>query len=235
MGKYGLPYKGSKQALIHNISTLFPECENFYDLFGGGFSVSHFMLAHHKCRVHYNEIEPSTVALVKDAIAGRYSYDKFLPEWVTREMFDARKATCAYTRIVWSFGNNQKDYLFGKDVEATKRSLHQAVVFGEFDKTASELLKITSWPEHLSIRGRRMAACGYFRKTVRLDLEQLERLQQLERLEHLERLERLEQLERPALYHIAQLRVGADPSELSYLLRPSLRRYSRIHAGIRSR
>jgi len=195
LADYGLPYQGSKQAIIHKIATLFPECDNFYDLFGGGFSVSHFMLAHRKCRVHYNEIEPSTVAVVKDAIAGRYSYDRFLPEWVTREMFDARKATCAYTRIVWSFGNNQKYYLFGKDVEARKRSLHMAVVFGEFDKTASELLGITSWPEHLSIRGRRMAACGYLRKTVRLDLERLQRLQRLEQLEQFERLERLQ---RPA-------------------------------------
>jgi len=184
--------------------------------------VSHFMLAHRKCHVHYNELEPSTVELVKDVIAGRYSYDRFLPEWVTREMFDARKATCAYTRIVWSFGNNQRTYIFGKDIEAYKRSLHMAVVFGEFDKTASELLGITSWPEHLSILARRLVCSRITREkfcrvkdnvqTRTLEqLQQLERLQQLQQLQQLERLERLERLQR-----LEQTTARLSTTSLSY-------------------
>lgn len=65
-----------------------------------------------------------------------------------------------------------------------KKSLHQAIVFDQWDNFVIKTLKISKWPNHLSIRGRRLLC----RKIVseRLDLQQL---QQLERLERLERLE----------------------------------------------
>jgi site-specific DNA-adenine methylase len=196
MAKYGIPYQGSKGDLVHKIIACIPESENFYDLFGGGFSVSHFMIAHRKCRVHYNEIEPSTVSLIRDAIAGKYNYDVFKPKWISREMFEANRHD-AYTRIIWSFGNNQKSYLFGKELENDKRSLHQAVVFDEWDDNAVKILGVNSLPNHLSIRGRRLACRTLVRtRGDRLDLEQLE---QLERLEQLQQLERLEQLEMTSL------------------------------------
>ena len=44
--KYGIPYQGSKTKLIEKIARFFPNADNFYDLFGGGFSVSHYMLKH---------------------------------------------------------------------------------------------------------------------------------------------------------------------------------------------
>jgi site-specific DNA-adenine methylase len=45
---YGIPYMGSKSKIIHKISRFFPPADNFYDLFGGGFSVTHFMIEHRK-------------------------------------------------------------------------------------------------------------------------------------------------------------------------------------------
>lgn len=211
MSKYGLPYQGSKDKLLDKIAPLLPRAQNFYDLFGGGFSVSHYMVLHKIYpHVHYNEIEPSTVRLVLDAIAGRYNYSVFKPKWISREEFQANLDD-AYIRIIWSFGNNQKGYLFGKDVEPYKRSLHQAVVFGEFDDRARKVLGISKWPAHLSIRGRRLLSRSIVRlRGDRLDLEQLERLQRLERLEQLEQLERLQQLER-----LEQLE-GFTTSSLSY-------------------
>ena len=191
MANYGLPYQGSKDKLVDKLNAIIPTAENFYDLFGGGFSVSHYMTLHRKCNVHYNEIESSTVQLVLDAIAGKYSYDNFKPEWISREMFDARKATCAYTRIVWSFGNNQKGYIFGKDIEQDKRALHMAVVFDEWSERAVKILGVSKLPD-ISIRGRRLACRTIVRtRGDRLDLQQLQQLQQLEQLERLERLERL--------------------------------------------
>ena len=95
MANYGIPYQGSKDKLVHKLAAILPKAEHFYDLFGGGFSVSHYMVLHKKYpNVHYNELEPSTVQLIKDAIAGKYSYERFKPEWVTREMFDKRKSHC---------------------------------------------------------------------------------------------------------------------------------------------
>jgi len=41
---FGLPYMGSKSDIIASLAMNFPKADNFYDLFGGGFSVTHFML-----------------------------------------------------------------------------------------------------------------------------------------------------------------------------------------------
>lgn len=204
MSQFGIPYMGSKSDIVASIAMNFPSADNFYDLFGGGFSVSHYMLKHksHKYKsFHYNELIPSTVELVKQAINGDFSYDKFKPEWISREDFFKRKETDAYVLCLWSFGNNQKTYIFGTDIEPYKKSMHMAVVFDEFDGTAQNVLGFKVWPKEVSsIKARRM----YIRQKInfdnkrksRGDLERLERLEQLEQLQRLEQLEQLEQLER---------------------------------------
>lgn len=203
MANYGLPYQGSKDKIVHKIASVFPPAENFYDIFGGGFSVTHYMILHHSKKYknfYFNELEPTTVDLIKDAISGKYNYKVFKPEWIDRETFFKKKDQCAYTRIVWSFGNNMKSFMFGKDIESDKRSLHQAIVFDDFDSFAIKVLGFFKWPAHLSIRGRRLLARDIVRKKAeRMDLQQLERLEQLEQLERLERLEQLERLELSSL------------------------------------
>ncbi len=195
MANFGIPYMGSKDKIIHKIASVLPKAENFYDLFGGGFSVSHYMAYFKKYpRVIYNEFKSDVVQLVRDAIAGKYNYNVFKPEWISREEFMRRKDTDAYVRCLWSFGNNQKDYLFGEENELRKKSLHNAVVFNEFDAQAIDLLKIKSFPSHLSIRGRRLM-CRSIIVNRTGELEQLQQLERLERLQQLERLERLQQLE----------------------------------------
>ena len=37
---------GSKSGIVTELCRAFPKADNFYDLFGGGFAVSHFMLLH---------------------------------------------------------------------------------------------------------------------------------------------------------------------------------------------
>jgi site-specific DNA-adenine methylase len=224
MANYGLPYMGSKDKVIHKIAAILPAAENFYDLFGGGFSVTHYMLLHRAKRYkhfHFNELQASTVQLIKDAIAGKYNYKVFKPKWIDRETFERDKARCAYTRIVWSFGNDQKSYIFGKDIEAYKRSLHQAVVFGEFNDMARSILKISKWPAHLSIRGRRLACRQMVVKKNGgqhgdRQLQQLERLERLEQLERLQRLQRLERLERLELTSASYDQIPLLPNSIIY-------------------
>lgn len=192
---------GSKSKIATSIALNFPKAENFYDLFGGGFSMTHYMLLHKSKRhqhFHYNEIKTDVMELVKRAIAGEFNYNVFKPKWISREDFFALKDNDAYVRCLWSFGNNQATYLFGESIEAYKRSIHQAVVFDEFDEIAVKLLGIKSWPIGFkSITQKRL----YFRRKMaqdagRGDMQQLEQLEQLERLEQLQRLEQLEQLQR---------------------------------------
>jgi len=234
MSNFGIPYQGSKDILVHKLAAILPKADNLYDLFGGGFSVSHYMhLFGDYKTVHYNELEPSTVELVKDAIAGKYNYKSFKPEWITRQMFHARKQNCAYTRIVWSFGNNQNTYIFGKNIEEYKRSLHQAVVFSEFNKLAIDTLGLSKWPDHLSIRGRRLLCRnqvfkknGGQRGDKQLEqlkqfqqLQQLERLEQLQQLQHLQRLERLQrlqQLEPLTMTSLSYEQVQIKPNSIIY-------------------
>ena len=192
MSNFGIPYMGSKAKIAASIALNFPAAENFYDLFGGGFSMTHYMVEKKAKRYkyfHYNEIKADVVDLVKKAINGDFNYDRFKPEWISREMFHARKEHDAYVRCIWSFGNNQITYLFG-DLEPYKKSMHQAVVFDEFDSFMLNTFKITKWPAHIKgITKKRL----YLKTLVRqrIDLEQLERLQQLEQLERLEQLDKL--------------------------------------------
>ena len=103
---YGIPYMGSKSTVAASIALNFPEAENFYDLFGGGFSMTHYLLKHkrHKFKnFYFNEIEKSVVQLIKDSIAGKYNYDVYTPEWISRDEFFKRKDSDPYVRVCWPF------------------------------------------------------------------------------------------------------------------------------------
>jgi site-specific DNA-adenine methylase len=220
---YGIPYLGSKSGIAKNIIAMFPKAENFYDLFGGGFAITHAMLIHRPNDFkifHFNEIRPGIPQLIKDAIAGRYSYENFKPEFVTRDDFFKNKESDIYKKIIWSFGNSGEAYLFSKEIEPYKKSMHNAVVFNEFDPLAVQVFGFDKFPSEYSIESRRIflrRKIEYFRKTQipkilhqflnekqlqQLQrLEQLQELQQLEQLKQLQELQQLERLERLKFYN----------------------------------
>ena len=185
---WGIPYMGSKSKIAPSIAMNFPKADHFYDLFGGGFSISHYMLVNKSKNYkhfHYNEIKADIVELVKQAINGNFNYNKFKPKWISREDFFANLDD-AYTRICWSFGNNQKNYLFG-DCEQEKKSLHNAVVFNIFDSFMLNELHFSKWPITCkTITDKRLYLKTVLRKIKRIDLQQLERLERLEQLQQLE-------------------------------------------------
>ena len=207
MTKYGIPYMGSKSKICKDIAFYFPNAKNFYDLFGGGFAVTHYMMTQESDRYetfHFNEIKSGVVDLIKRAIAGEFNYEVFKPAWITREDFFA--SDDAYVKVCWSFGNNQKDYMFGKNIEAYKKSMHQAVVFDEFDDLAEMTLGFKNWPKEVTtIKQKRL----YLRQKIEhyrvtkipedlhkfLSKKQMEQLQQLKQLQQLEQLEQLQQLQ----------------------------------------
>ncbi len=188
--KYGIPYQGSKAKIMPILARMFPPADNFYDLFGGGFSVTHFMMenrAKSYKQFHYNELRPGLPQLIKDAIDGKYNFEVFRPEWISRERFLDEKETNPYVKIIWSFGNNGEGYLFGKEIEEPKRSMHQAVIFNEFDSFMKNVVGLNKWPNDLDYTGRRLYLKKICRK--RIDLQQLEQLERLERLQQLEHLQ----------------------------------------------
>lgn len=211
MTNYGIPYMGSKSKICQDIAFYFPDAENFYDLFGGGFAVTHYMMTQESDRYktfHFNEIKFGVVDLIKRAIAGEFNYDVFKPVWISREDFFA--SDDAYVKVCWSFGNNQRNYMFGKNIEAYKKSMHQAVIFDEFDELAEMTLGFKCWPKELAtIKQKRF----YLRQKIEhyrvtkipehlhkfLSEKQLTQLPPFSRLERLQQLEQLERLRMTAL------------------------------------
>jgi len=232
--KYGMTYMGSKTDIVASIAMNFPKAENFYDLFGGGMSMTHYLAVKRPNafkNLYYNDLNPGLAELLQKAVAGEYSEGYKMP-WVSRDEFHAKKRQDAFIRILWSFGNNQKDYLFGTDIEAYKKSAHMAVVFDEFDKTVISVLGFDKWPFYVSTQKQKRL---FWRQKVtfnhkemsrseRQRLEQLERLQQLQHIQQLQRLERLDSLrnldrsQKPKLFFSAKdyRQVEIQPNSVVY-------------------
>ena len=194
---FGIPYMGSKRKLAFKILSTLPQAENLYDLFGGGFSVSHCAIKCFKRKfqnVYYNEIQSGVVDLVKKAINGDFNYDKFKPKFIEKDEF--KKSNDMYIKVCWSFGNSQKTYLFGPDIINQKRSLHNALVFNQFDDFAKKFLGCEKFFVNDIHERRLLFNKVSIIKIGRADLEQLQNLERLQRLQRLQRLEQLQNLER---------------------------------------
>jgi len=197
-----MPYMGNKRKLatkiLNSIYDTIGDFENFYDLFGGGGSMSvAALLAGHN--VIYNELNTGVANLMRYIQAG----GKLPEKWISREEFMQFKNNNdwygGFIKCVWSFGNNQDDYLFGKDIEENKRLLHNVVVY-KCEKSLIEInekLKINIPETIFEIKNkteRRLFLRQYIfeiNKNYRGE-EQLEQLERLERLQQLECLQRLE-------------------------------------------
>ena len=221
MGRnYGVSYKGSKSRIVEKLVMAIPYVgvDNFYDLFAGGCAVTHKMLLDGRFKHYFaNDVDGQALRLFYDGMKGRYADEK---RWISREDFYNLKASDAYISCCWSFGNNQRDYLYSKAIEPYKKACHYAIVFGDYSLLKElypdvgavcevALDGITDIHER-RIKFRSVIGCKLAERSdgelLRLSqtndvdrlesLERLERLQSLESLESLERLERLQSLER---------------------------------------
>lgn len=122
--KYGLPYQGSKSKLAERIVALLPPATHLYDIFAGGCAITHAALESGKYQhVHANDITGS-VTLFEDALNG--DIDKYEPErFRTREDFFAERDSNPFVRLVYSFGNDQRTYLYGRSIEPYKKVVHE--------------------------------------------------------------------------------------------------------------
>lgn len=128
--KYGLPYKGSKNKLAERIVRLLPRRTNLVDLFCGGCAVSHAALLMGKFEhIYINDINWMCPTLFMDALQGKYANDT---RWISREDFFRLRDTDPYVAIVWSFGNNMRDYLYSKEIEPLKKAIHYALFFSDY-------------------------------------------------------------------------------------------------------
>ena len=201
-----IPYKGGKQAislkLINEMSKHKPNAKYFIDLFGGGGSMS-FTAHQLGYKVLYNEYDTNLYSFVDYCLnkTTKGKYGIFPDDWykfVTKEEFIKQKELdtpfAEFCRIVYSFGNNRRGYLFSPKNEEYKHYAHNVVVYQCHDslKAYNDILGIEAeMCEGETINERRLdfKQKTYHRYNKRLDLEQLQQLESLQQLEQLEQLE----------------------------------------------
>lgn len=130
--RYGLPYKGSKNAIAEWVLEQLPRANVLADVFGGGGAITHAALISGKYPKNiYNEIDPLISGAFVKAITGGFKNET---RWIDRETFHELKDTDPYVSLCFSFGNNGTDYCCAKELEPWKRALHYARVFGDFSE-----------------------------------------------------------------------------------------------------
>ena len=185
--KYGLPYKGSKNKLAERIVRLLPKRTHLIDLFCGGCAVSHAALLMGKYEhIHINDINWMCPTLFIDALNGKYNDEN---RWISREDFFRLKDTDPYVAVVWSFGNNLRDYLYSKEIEPLKKAIHYAMFFSDYS-LGKELGHDLSFIDPIQdLQKRYLAVKHYFNRLDHqqqsFEGEQNQRMQSIEALDRL--------------------------------------------------
>ena len=124
MDRYGLPYQGSKNKIAPWVIEYMPKAHTLVDLFAGGCAVTHCALLSDKYEEVIANDFTDSVELFRDALEG--SLEKYEPDrFRTREDFFAEKDNNPFVRIIYSFGNNQRTYLYGRNIEPYKKAVHE--------------------------------------------------------------------------------------------------------------
>jgi len=237
-----LPYLGSKRKsagrIYQAIKNLNPDSTHLVDLFCGGFAISEYFIKN-GWSVTANDKNKYVIALLEKAILHGLEEQKCL-EFVPRERFldvirnpDKYESWyVGYVMCIWSFGNDQKTYLFGKDVEPSKKAGHELVVNQNPDlikklipnfpqKYIDGILKQSNW-------NKRRLALVMVASKLKLRILELERLEQLERLQ---RLQQLERLEREAKFFSTDYRLVKIPEKAVIYCDPPYQRTKEYSEG----
>lgn len=132
---YSMPYMGSKQKLVDKIIPLILSrhkgATDFYDLFGGGGSVSFYVLQRYpRLKTHYNELNTAIVELLRHIQNGGEIPNIFVPRAIFSQKINKNDWYAGFLQCCWTFGNNQRSYLYGDKIEEFKRKYHETVLDG---------------------------------------------------------------------------------------------------------
>lgn len=172
---YGVPYKGSKNKLAERIVRFLPKRDNLIDLFCGGCAVSHAALLMGKYKhIHISDVNWMCPTLFIDALNGKYNDET---RWISREDFSRLKNADPYVAIVWSFGNNMRDYLYSKEIEPLMRAVHYAIFFNNYEPGRALGHDLSFVDGIIGVHRRYVAVSRYFRKFRTFRLRSLERME----------------------------------------------------------
>ena len=167
-----MPWMGSKSDIAWQVVNAIPKGETFVDLFFGGGAITHAaMVSKRWDNFIANDILGTPDIFVKAVRGELKGYDRF----VSRSEFKA--SDDIVVKMLWSFGNDLKGYLWSPENERLKGIATQML-------TAKTL------------ESRRMYFRNFIGALKKEDIQNIDRLQWIERLERLQSLQGLEMLER---------------------------------------
>lgn len=184
----GLPYQGSKKKISKKIVEIikqnFGTDKPIYDIFGGGGAITAECILN-GLEVHYNALDKD----ITNAFERVISQDR---EWIKTliisrdEFFEVKakekKTTDDFLKLlVNSFGNNNKGYMYSKEISDLKYNLAKEIiknhdVFSGYGQTET-YKKITSGSEWDWFNEKKSRSLEQLQKLVRV--EQLQKLGQL--------------------------------------------------------
>jgi len=193
---------GSKRKLAKDILNVITSrhsgITDFYDLFGGGGSVSFNAINDYKFNVHYNELNSHIFCLV-EYLKNNKTLDPKFYDWVTREEFFkqcSRTDADWYSGFVmscWSFGNKQSSYIYGADIEELKRLAHEFIVNGCKESMLKLNINIPELNNIQDLQKRRIVFSKHIKNIINKVFDR--GVQSLEMIEHLARIQNLQNLQ----------------------------------------
>ncbi len=170
----GAPYKGSKSKIAREIVDILPPNEVFVDLFAGGCAVTHAAILSGKFeRYLVNDMEGLGVRAFLMGIRGEFRNES---RFISRDDFQALKASDPYAALCFSFGNNLKTYLYRPEIEQLKSVACRMIL--EPERKKRRLL----FRQFITVLG--LISPDVWRENLKC-LSGLEALTRLERLESL--------------------------------------------------
>ena len=218
MKTYGLPYNGSKDKICEKICSLFPIKENFYDLFMGGGSITHYQLLQNQYKNYYaNDFNPLVVKAFDMAIHGKFKNET---RWISHEEFDKLKNVDPYVAFCFSFGNDLKSYAYGKEIEPYKKALHYLIVF-EDESLMKEIFPNVDFSfvhKIKDVNERRLKVKKVIDNLlITSDDNRIRSNESLHSFIQLESCERLASIERLAIYNKSYDEIEIKPNSVIYL------------------
>ena len=213
---FGLPYKGSKNKIAKWVCDILPNANTLYDLFCGGGAITHYASLNLKYNNYIvNDLDSLCIKGLKKAFNGEFKNEK---RWISRDDFFKLKGTDYYVACCFSFGNNFKNYAYGKEIEQFKKAMHYSVVFND-NSLLSKFVNVDSLNYTSNALRDRMI---YLRKYLHNFTDFKDKMIELQNLQNLERLARLQK----SLEHLQRL------NELNNLQKDNIKFYSDDYQNI---
>lgn len=142
---WGFTHLGSKNKLCDFlcINMLLNELDKEYmiDLFSGGLSVASMASNSPLCCVFANDLNKYTIAFEKMLLTQKKLPSSFY-NFVTKDTFEYVRDNpdnfleeyVGFVLLVYSFGCDQRTYLYAKEIESGIEAIHDCLVFGNYEK-----------------------------------------------------------------------------------------------------